>query len=386
MSAKNSRPHLPDHPTSLLNSGARPAALLSKVSPQANHDALVGKLVSHLQEPDYSIIDLFRDAAVTKKKFAATGMPVEQLASHWSQLDRTVEECLERTLVAHEKFLNNTLHAFCEFDPSGLITFANSKMMEWAPSCIGKELAAYFGTMAPDVRKALSAKGNRRLHQFALVSGANRYSVLVEFGKIKAKGPTSGYALLVDMSELVDAEHKALEASPYGMLKLDRKYRIVYANKRALEFIERGADEVIGRDAADFVSDRASRQEVTRQRVQRSAGRGGEYPVVIKRPKSGKMMHLRVTAVPSFNTTGEINGVLTALQPIDYEVARRRIAHLVATQTDHRALFTGIMEIVREFVEFDWADLSVYTRDGDYALGFCRLPEAVQAYQFRWWW
>ena len=360
--------------------------MLGTISPQANQDALVGKLVSHLQEPDYSIIDLFRDAAVTKKKFAATGMPVEQLTSHWSQLDRTVEECLERTLVAHEKFLNNTLHAFCEFDPSGLITFANSKMMEWAPNCIGKELAAYFGPMAPDVRKALSAKGKRRLHQFALVSGADRYSVLVEFGKIKAKGPTSGYALLVDMSELVDAEHKALEASPYGMLKLDRKYRIVYANKRALEFIERGAEEVIGRDAADFVSDRASRQEVTRQRVQRSAGRGGEYPVVIKRPKSGKLMHLRVTAVPSFNTTGEINGVLTALQPIDYEVARRRIAHLVATQTDHRALFTGIMEIVREFVEFDWADLSVYTRDGDYALGCCRLPEAVQAYQFRWWW
>ena len=55
-------------------------------------------------------------------------------------------------------------------------------------------------------------------------------------------------------------EHKALEASPYGMLKLDAKYRIIYANKHALEFIERTAHEVIGRDAADFVSDRASRR------------------------------------------------------------------------------------------------------------------------------
>ena len=385
MSAKNSSSHLLERATSLLDTGASPATLLGKVSVQANRDALVGKLVSRLQEPDYSIIDLFHDAAVTKKKFAATGMPVEQLASHWSQLDRTVEECLERTLVAHEKFLANTLHAFCEFDPSGLITFANAKMMEWAPNCVGKELAAFFGKTAPEVRKALPAKGKRRLHQFELVSGGDRYSVLVEFGRIKAKGPTSGYALLVDMSELVDAEHKALEASPYGMLKLDSKYRIVHANKHALEYMERTAGEVIGRDAADFVSDRASRHEVTRQRVQRSAGRGGEYPVVIMRPKSGKTMHLRVTAVPSFNTAGEINGVLTALQPTDHEMARRRIAHLVATQTDYRALFEGIVEIVREFVEFDWADLSLYTRKGDYAVSFCRRPEAIRDYPIRWW-
>lgn len=94
-------------------------------------------------------------------------------------------------------------------------------MLDWAPNCVGKELAALFGNMAPDVRKALSARGKRRLHQFELVCGSDRYSVLVEFGRIKAKRPTSGYALLVDMSELVDAEHKALEASPYGMLKLD---------------------------------------------------------------------------------------------------------------------------------------------------------------------
>jgi hypothetical protein len=80
MSAKNSSSHLLERATSLLDTGASPATLLGKVSVQANRDALVGKLVSRLQEPDYSIIDLFHDAAVTKKKFAATGMPVEQLA------------------------------------------------------------------------------------------------------------------------------------------------------------------------------------------------------------------------------------------------------------------------------------------------------------------
>lgn len=382
MSAKISGSGLLERATALLNTGTGSTAVKAG---QATFDTLVTKLVSHLQKPEYSIVDLFHDAAATRKKLVEAGMPTAQLKAKWSKLDRTVQECLERTLVAHEKFFDSTLHAFCEFDPSGLITFANAKMLEWAPNCVGKELAGFFDKMAPDVKKALAAKGKRRLHQFDLVRGSNRYSVLVEFARIEAKGPTSGYALLVDMSELVDAEHKALEASPYGMLKLDPKYRIVYANKRALEFIERTADEIMGHDAADFVSDRASRDEVTRQRVQRHAGRGGEYRVVIDRPKSRKTMHLRVTAVPSFNTSGDVNGVLTALQPIDHEVARAEIAQLSATKTDYRALFEGIVGIVGKFIEFDWADLSLYTRKGDYAVSFCRFPEMVRDYPIRWW-
>lgn len=383
MSANNSRSNLLEAAAALLNSGATPAALVGNVGQKA--DTLIGKLVSQLQQPDYSFTDLFSEAAEAKKKFAAAGMPVEQLASHWSTLDRTLEECLERTLVAHEKFLGETLHGYCEFDSSGLITFANPRMMEWGPDCVGKELAGFFGKMAQEVTRAIAARGKRRLHQLELVSGTNRHSVLVEFGRIDAKGPTSGYALLVDMSELVDAEYRALEASPYGMLKLDANYRVRYANKRALGYMERPAEEVIGQDPVEFVSDRKVRDEVMRQRRKRSEGRGSEYSVEIARPKSNKTMHLRVTAVPSFNTSGKVSGVLTALQPIDHEMARADIAHLVATTTNYRDLFAGILKVVGKFIEFDWADLSRYTDKGDYAISFCGFPETKPDYPIRWW-
>jgi PAS domain S-box-containing protein len=380
MPANDTRSTVLQVATALLNSGASPAAPLRK----GQADSLIGKLVSNLRRPDYSLTDLFQDFAAAKEKIVAAGLPSKQLATHWSTLDRTVEECLERTLVAHEKFLDETLHGFCEFDPSGRITFANARMMEWLPDCVGKELAGFFGKLAPDVKKALAANGKRRLHRLDLVNSTRNYSVLVEFGKIEAKGPTSGYALLVDMSELVDAEHKALDASPYGMVKLDAKYRVVYANKRALEYLECPAEDVIGRDPVQFVV-REDRNEIFRQRVKRSKGRGSEYPVRIERRKSQKTMHVRVTGVPSFGTSGEVIGVLTALQPIDYEVARADIAHLVATKTDYRALFDGIIGIVGEFIDFDWADLSLYTKKGDYAVSFCRFPETNSDYPIRWW-
>ena len=76
MSAKNTGSQLLEAATTLLGGGSSPAALLGKVLTQANHkvlteasyDALIGKLVSHLQQPNYSIIDLFHDAAATKKR------------------------------------------------------------------------------------------------------------------------------------------------------------------------------------------------------------------------------------------------------------------------------------------------------------------------------
>jgi putative methionine-R-sulfoxide reductase with GAF domain len=76
---------------------------------------------------------------------------------------------------------------------------------------------------------------------------------------------------------------------------------------------------------------------------------------------------------------------LAALQPIDHEIARGKIARLVATKTDDQALFKNILGIVRQFVPFDWADLSLYTRKGDYALSFCQLPERSRDYPTRWW-
>jgi GAF domain-containing protein len=73
------------------------------------------------------------------------------------------------------------------------------------------------------------------------------------------------------------------------------------------------------------------------------------------------------------------------VDPDQADVARREITHLLATQTDYRALFEGIANVIRRFIEFDWADLSLYTRDGEYAVSLCRLPETSRDYPIRWW-
>jgi PAS domain S-box-containing protein len=364
-----------------------PAALLGKALTRANHKALVGQLVSYLQNPSYSITDLLHDTAKAKQKSVSAGMSARRLMDHWTLLDRTIEDCLALTLVPHEKFIDSTLHAFCELDQSGSITFANAKMIEWVPGCVGKELATLFGRMAGQVRTALAGKGQRQLYQFELESGRNRYAVLAEFGRIKAKGPTSGYALLVDMSELVDAERKALEAAPNSMLKVDSKYRVLHANKRALDLFELKLDELIGQDPREFISGEKSRREVARQSEERRSGRGGQYDALFKRPKSHETINIRITSVPYFNTSGEFSGALIAFQQIDHEIARKDIARLIATQTDYKVLFADILRIIKKFIPFEWADLSLYTKERDYAFSFCRYypPDHGDPYKIKWW-
>ena len=155
--------------------------------------------------------------------------------------------------------------------------------------------------------------------------------MLAEFGKIETSARSSGYALLVDMSELVEAEHMALEAAPYGMLKLDARHRVLYASKKALDLFDLPLEELLGRDARRFVTDEKSLEEVIRQSIKGRKGEGVEYQVLFTKPRSGRQIHLRVMSVPKYDTGGHFSGTITALQPIDHVVGREKIAHLVAT-------------------------------------------------------
>ena len=125
-------------------------------------------MVQHLQKPGYTIIDFLGETAGLKQKLATSGIPVERLIHRWQQLDQTVADCLALTSAPHEKFIEDTLHAFCEFEQDGTITFANAKMLEFAPNCVGQPLAAQFGKMAGEVSKLSKTTGLRRLHDLEL--------------------------------------------------------------------------------------------------------------------------------------------------------------------------------------------------------------------------
>jgi hypothetical protein len=201
------------------------------VSPHNDHQGLVG-----LEAPGVLLQDIVegRDRDHAVKNEPAT----DRLLNDWTALDELVGECVEVTTVSHEKFIESTSHAFCNYDQSGTILSANQRMLDLNPDCIGRSLECYFADIQTDVRHAI-AKGSQRPHDLLLRTRRGLAPMLAEFGRIQTDDTSGGYALMLDMSDRIHAERKALEAATFGMLKLDAKHRIVFATEKACELLEK---------------------------------------------------------------------------------------------------------------------------------------------------
>jgi len=356
-----------------FSTNENPKSLIQHLIEGTDPGQIVANLVGHLGRSDYSIMDLLADAKQFKDKLARQGA-TKRVLNAWSLLDQTIDKCLAVTTSPHEQFIDRTLHAFCHFDNAGIIVSANSTMLELDPTCIGKPLASYFGKKTAEVRRAI-AEGARRLYELELQISTGQRPVLAEFGAIDtARG--SGYAMLVDMSKIVDAEHKALETAPYGMLKLDANLRILYATQKVLDLIQMSRDELIGLDSRRFLADKQSRETVDQQSRERQRGVGGQFTVRIK-TKTSRTIQLRVTSTPNFDSAGKFCGSIMQLQPINLDRAREDLVTLVATVSNHEKLYDEIIAIVRTFIEFDWANLFIYSPRRDYSRIVCTRGDPI---------
>ncbi|WP_158671946.1 GAF domain-containing protein [Bradyrhizobium guangdongense] len=362
-----------------------PTTLLQDIVHGRDPAHAVNGLIANLARPDYSVTNLIHDVSDLKERIARSEPAKGRLLDEWVALDRVVGKCVVATTVSHEKFIESTSHAFCNFDQSGIIVSANQRMLELNPDCIGQPLTSYFDEPRKDLRAAI-ANGSYRPLDLLLRTRRGNAPMLVEFGKIHTDAGSGGYALLLDMSDRMQAERKALEAAPFGMLKLDARHRVVFATEKACELLETDLSALVGVDARDLLTslnDRRNRRKVIREGIERRKGRGGEYDVVVKRPKSGQLTHIRVSSLPLFDDIGNFAGSIERLQPIDETVARDTLATLVATEVDYTLLYKDLIEVLRRFVEFDWANLFIYSPDRDYSRLVCTYGPQIQ-FESRW--
>lgn len=115
----------------------RPSVLLQGIVQGRDHDHAVNGLIANLARPDYSITNLIRDVAELKESIARTEATTDR-AHRLDGLDRLVGECVAVTTVSHEKFIESTSHAFCNYDQSGIIVSANQRILNLNPDCNGR--------------------------------------------------------------------------------------------------------------------------------------------------------------------------------------------------------------------------------------------------------
>ena len=99
-----------------------------------------------------------------------------------------------------------------------------------------------------------------------------------------------------------------------GVLIFDREMRITYVNRRLVEMLNVGADELIGRSAQEFVAE-VSREDVGQKWQQRAEGIREQYDLRLQR-KDGTTLWVIVSATPIFDEHGEFTGSLSMLTDI----------------------------------------------------------------------
>jgi len=362
---------------------SEPKLLLQAALTGKDQARVVKELVTCLYRNDYSVDDLLRDAAGVKQIAAKSATSAKELVRHWSLVDRAMSASIARVSTGYERFIEGTLHGFCEFDARATIVHANGKMLELIPDCVGRDIFGYFGDASRQIQRDLTA-GKRRLYDLELSVDARRHPVLAEFGKIADRGHGGGFAFLIDMRAALEAEERALEAAPFGMLKVDADHRVLYANSHLLGILGLPADQFVGKDSREFLQDPNSYDEATRQFAERRKGRGGEYELSWAKPGGGPATRLRVMSYPSYDKSGRFSGMLASVVSIDHELARNEIAEIVAAETDYRVVFERMLEVIKRLIPFDWADLSLYTPERDFVRSICRAPKDDPDYEVRW--
>ncbi|MHB8203843.1 MAG: PAS domain-containing protein, partial [Desulfomonilaceae bacterium] len=104
---------------------------------------------------------------------------------------------------------------------------------------------------------------------------------------------------------------KLVETMSDGVVVLSRDANVTYCNNRVLEFLDRRADEVLGRSAYEFI-DEDFLDQFTKEFLKRSSGKRGIYELELK-TRNGHKHPVLSSATSIFDDQGEFQGSLSTL-------------------------------------------------------------------------
>ncbi len=336
------------------------------------------ELIEDVQSADYTIADLFSEMSSLKEaiaELASSGDPAIDGSSRSPErlliglLDRLFTGCLKETSLIHELVVEGSARGYCHVDSEGRIISANASMNRLldVDDCRGFYLPKYFGQEEGFVADALctpqaAAPVLRRME--VTLDGGREIPVTAEFGQISVgKHNYGAYAILVDVTSLIEAEYRAYDASELGILKFDLDHCVTFANKTAIRLFGRPAAALLGTSVFKLFPEADSQSKIKEQLKDREQGKGGTYSLHYRRKSDGKTLKLRINAMPQYDNLGNRSGVFVVCEDISKAEKAREIQNLIQEHEKAHKLFDGLFEQLKSVIDFDFATIAVYSTD-----------------------
>ena len=206
-----------------------------------------------------------------------------------------------------------------------------------------------------------------------------------EFGPLVIDGQRrGGYAVIVDVSSLIEAEYKAFESSQRGIMRIDTSGRITFANSRVAEIFGLPKDELLGSTVRELFTDPESRQRLAGELERRDEGLGGLYPLTYHRRRDGRTFRVRVNGMPEYDNLGERTGSLGIIELLEFEDVSQRIHDIIAQRLNCHALIDGVLQAVKSLLPFEFASVAIYTDDMTWARVIHCTPEQSPPWETKW--
>ena len=332
-------------------------------------------LLDNVRRREYSISELFvelcclEEAIEESLELCHAGDQKERATlMRWmrTRIKSVFEQVLNETSTIYER-VAETGPAYCQVNADGIIVYANEKMQQMlgVENAAGMPLCDAFGDDAGAIREvAQGMYGQENLiRQFTLTSrSGGRAFVHAEIAPILIDGKSRGaYATITDMSSLA----RVFEKSRLGIVRVDEKLRFTYANRAVLAMA--GTDSIAELAMRTLVSDPDSWKTLQDQFAERKKGEGGEYDIKITRADNGRMVPVRVTAMPEFDNKGRMTGALSIIRDIELEGPTEAIHRHIETCRNWEGLLALVAKTIAEIIPYDLFLVSLYTQDGKYA-------------------
>jgi PAS domain S-box-containing protein len=170
--------------------------------------------------------------------------------------------------------------------------------------------------------------------------------------------------------------------APLGVLQVDLKGTLQYVNAEACRIF--GIEQWRGKAIFDFSPNLDTTNLMKAKFVERVQGITGDYTIEIKRDNDGRIIPIRVGAMPVFGVGNEINGVVAILRSLEIDSAINSFNHTIANAITAQDVLTGIADTTRQIIPFDLCTVSQMSRDGRHARVLFEIPLGETEPGIRW--
>lgn len=335
----------------------------------------VDVLTAKVQHREYSISDLYTEVAcfeeVLEPALAHSGVeePNHVDAVRWArrELRRLFGAVLGETALIHETVIERGRRGYCRVDDTGLISLANAQLAE----LLGVEVAEGVNLLdhiSGDAERNYvlaairgnygSQPGIRRLR--LTKSDGARIIVNAEIGPLCINGwPHGGYAVLTDISAILNSEEKIFNESPLGIVRLDDRRRLIYANRMAREILGIGNGAIENWTIWDLVPSEGPRRLLEEQIKLRDQGLSNEYLIEITRLNDRESVPITVASMPEVDSSGHTVGTLSIIRS---RVAEE-IDRCIGACRSAKDLLEGVAKITRKFISCRSFTVSIFSYD-----------------------